>query len=89
MRPQSTLHILLRCDQEDRTQKPPLQTLHPWTMFSEGQSITFYLGMILERQQSIVSGDGKKIKSKHVQTKGMSKYKPSTCLQDTAFYFLS
>jgi len=38
-------------------------------MFSEGQSITFYLGMILGRQQSIVSGDGKKIKSKHVQTK--------------------
>ena len=62
MRPQSPLYLLMRHYQEDQAQKPPLQTLHPWITSSEGQSIAFYLGMILERQQSVVSGDAKKIK---------------------------
>ena len=90
MRPQSPLYVLLRHYQEDRTQKPSLQTLHPWMTSSEGQSIVFYLGMILERQQSVVSGDVEKIQvnisnklTSLCRKKRKNKYKPGTCLQDT------
>ena len=93
MRPQSPLYVLVRHYQEDRAQKPPLQTLHPWITSSEGQSVAFYLGMILERQQSVVSGDVKKIKvnirnklTSLCRQKRKSKYKPGTCLQDTVFF---
>ena len=71
-----------------------LQTLHPWITSSEGQSIAFYLGMILERQQSVVSGDVEKVKVNIsnkltflCRQKRKSKYKPGTCLQHTAFWF--
>ena len=92
MRPRSPLYVLVRHYQEDRAQKPPLQTLHPWITSSEGQSIAFYLGMILERQQSVVSGDVEKVKVNIsnkltflCRQKRKSKYKPGTCLQDTVF----